>query len=200
MSKSWWFNWYKAWISLDDATKLVEAGADIINIDVANGHNQYTIDACKNVRQKFPNIVIFVGNVCTFEGLKTWHLILMLIVFVLVLVMEVSVVPRLETGIGYGLFSSIFECFKFKMSPEYKNTIGNVKILYDGGTMGKTGNKVKGLAAGCSLFFIGATLASCEESPGQIVIRNNKKVKYFRGMASTMANLSKQERQNKKEN
>ena len=45
--------------SASQITKLVEAGADIINIDVANGHNQYTIDACKNVRQKFPNIVIF---------------------------------------------------------------------------------------------------------------------------------------------
>lgn len=183
---------------LDDATKLVEAGADIINIDVANGHNKYTIDACKNVRQKFPNIVIFVGNVCTFEGFKN-----------LAINTDVDCVrvgigngsicsTRLETGIGYGLFSSIFECFKFKMSPEYKNTIGDVKILCDGGTMGKTGNKVKGLAAGCSLFFMGKTLASCEESPGQIVIRNNKRVKYFRGMASTMANLSKQERQNKK--
>jgi IMP dehydrogenase len=41
---------------------------------------------------------------------------------------------------------------------------------------------------------LGRTLASTEESPGQIIFRNGKRFKYIRGMASTMANLSKQEK------
>jgi IMP dehydrogenase len=45
---------------------------------------------------------------------------------------------------------------------------------------------------------LGRTLASCDESPGQIIIRNGKRMKYFRGMASTMANISNQERATKR--
>ena len=41
---------------------------------------------------------------------------------------------------------------------------------------------------------LGRTLASTEESPGTIIYRNGKRFKYIRGMASTMANLSKQEK------
>ena len=41
---------------------------------------------------------------------------------------------------------------------------------------------------------LGRTLASCDESPGQIITRNGKRMKYYRGMASTMANISSQER------
>jgi IMP dehydrogenase len=41
---------------------------------------------------------------------------------------------------------------------------------------------------------LGRTLASTEESPGQIIFRNGRRFKYIRGMASTMANLSKQEK------
>jgi IMP dehydrogenase len=70
------------------------------------------------------------------------------------------------------------------------------KLICDGGTLGKTGNKVKALAIGACAIMMGRTLASCEESPGQIITRNGKRMKYFRGMASTMANLSKQEAQN----
>ena len=45
---------------------------------------------------------------------------------------------------------------------------------------------------------LGRTLASTEESPGQIIFRNGKRFKYIRGMASTMANISKQEKANKR--
>ena len=41
---------------------------------------------------------------------------------------------------------------------------------------------------------LGRTLASTIESPGTIIHRNGKRFKYIRVMASTMANLSKQEK------
>ena len=43
---------------------------------------------------------------------------------------------------------------------------------------------------------MGKTLGSCEESPGRIITSNGKRMKYYRGMASTMANISKNEKQN----
>ena len=53
---------------------------------------------------------------------------------------------------------------------------------------------MKALACGASAIMLGRTLASTEESPGTIIYRNGKRFKYIRGMASTMANLSKQEK------
>ena len=53
---------------------------------------------------------------------------------------------------------------------------------------------MKALACGSSAIMLGRTLASTEESPGTIIYRNGKRFKYIRGMASTMANLSKQEK------
>jgi IMP dehydrogenase len=96
---------------------------------------------------------------------------------------------RLETGIGKGQFSAVSECFQYKV----KNGV-MPNIICDGGSLGKTGNKVKALACGSSAVMLGRTLASTEESPGQIIFRNGKRFKYIRGMASTMANLSKQEK------
>jgi IMP dehydrogenase len=95
----------------------------------------------------------------------------------------------LETGIGKGQFSAVCECFAFKT----KNNKAP-HIICDGGSLGKTGNKVKAIASGSSAIILGRTLASTEESPGAIIYRNGKRFKYIRGMASTMANLSKQEK------
>ncbi len=95
---------------------------------------------------------------------------------------------RGETGIGFGQFSAVNECFDCKVKYGL-----DVKIICDGGSLGKTGNKVKALASGASAVMLGRTLAATEESPGQVIIRNGKRFKYIRGMASTMANISKQE-------
>jgi len=39
------------------------------------------------------------------------------------------------------------------------------KIISDGGSLGNTGNKFKGLASGASAIMMGRTLASTDESP-----------------------------------
>jgi IMP dehydrogenase len=99
-------------------------------------------------------------------------------------------------GTGITHHSRIPFCEKKGMGLEFSVSGTNLpKLICDGGTLGKTGNKVKALAIGASAIMMGRTLASCEESPGQIITRNGKRMKYFRGMASTMANLSKQETQ-----
>jgi IMP dehydrogenase len=96
---------------------------------------------------------------------------------------------RLETGIGKGQFSAVLECFQSKVNKGLRT-----HIICDGGSLGKTGNKVKALASGANAIMLGRTLSSTEESPGNVIFRNGKRFKYIRGMASTMANLSKQEK------
>lgn len=94
---------------------------------------------------------------------------------------------RLQTGIGVCQFSALLECGK--IAKKY-----NVSMISDGGHTGKTGNKFKALAAGSSCVLLGRSLAGTTESPGKIIYKNGKRFKYYRGMASAYANLSKQEK------
>ena len=188
--------------------KLIAAGVDLICIDVANGFNTNLFNSISVIRAKYPDIVLMVGNVCNWQGyaaLSQYD-----VDCVRIGVGNGSIcTTRLETGIGKGQFSAVSECFKYKIDTEViinninsnSNRLGNYKqlpiLICDGGSLGKTGNKVKALACGASAIMLGRTLASTIESPGTIIHRNGKRFKYIRGMASTMANISKQEKDKK---
>ena len=58
---------------LERAEALIKAGADVLVVDVANGHSEVCIEAVKTLKSKFPNIDIVAGSVATGEGAE--HLI-----------------------------------------------------------------------------------------------------------------------------
>ena len=177
---------------LERLDKLINVGVDLICIDVANGFNKNVFEAITQIRNKYQHVVLMVGNVCNWQGYEA--LSKYDVDCVRVGVGNGSIcTTRLETGIGKGQFSAISECFKYRIEHNIlPNKMPN--IICDGGSLGKTGNKMKALACGSSAIMLGRTLASTEESPGTIIYRNGKRFKYIRGMASTMANLSKQEK------
>ena len=181
---------------LEHTAKLVESGVDIVCVDVANGHNSGTLDAVRQLRVQFPDLVIMAGNICTLEGYI--DLVDAGADCIRVGIGNGSIcTTRLETGAGFGQWSALQECADYIFAhPDYAQM---PKLICDGGTLNKTGNKVKALAIGASAIMMGRTLGSCDESPGQVIHRNGKRMKYFRGMASTMANLSKQESQQTKQ-
>jgi len=178
---------------LERLDKLIQAGVDLICVDVANGFNENVFNAIRIIRSKYPAIVLMAGNVCNSQGYAA--LSEFDVDCIRVGVGNGSIcTTRLETGIGKGQFSAVSECFRNKILLEDLNKHAMPNIICDGGSLGKTGNKVKALACGSSAIMLGRTLASTEESPGQIIFRNGRRFKYIRGMASTMANLSKQEK------
>jgi IMP dehydrogenase len=178
---------------LERLDKLIQAGVDLICVDVANGFNENVFNAIRIIRSKYPAIVLMAGNVCNAQGYAA--LSKFDVDCIRVGVGNGSIcTTRLETGIGKGQFSAVSECFRNKILLENLNKRAMPNIICDGGSLGKTGNKVKALACGSSAIMLGRTLASTEESPGQIIFRNGRRFKYIRGMASTMANLSKQEK------
>jgi IMP dehydrogenase len=171
---------------------LVNAHVDLICIDVANGFNENVIQAISKIRSIYPSLILMVGNVCNADGFKSLADPSLDVDCIRVGIGNGSIcTTRLETGIGKGQFSAVSECFQTK---RLYNLAAH--IICDGGSLGKTGNKVKAIAAGASAIMLGRTLAATEESPGQIIFRNGRRFKYIRGMASTMANLSKQEKTN----
>jgi IMP dehydrogenase len=173
---------------------LVAAQVDLICVDVANGYNEYTAQAIRRIRSKYPSLVIMAGNVCNSAGYEFLADPGLDVDCIRVGIGNGSIcTTRLETGIGKGQFSAVLECFQTKIN----NPALQAHIICDGGSLGKTGNKVKALAAGSAAVMLGRTLASTEESPGQVIYRNGKRFKYIRGMASTMASLSSQEKSKK---
>lgn len=175
---------------MDRLDQLVNVGVDLICIDVANGFNTNVINTTKEIRAKYPQLVLMAGNVCNWQGFAALN-------DTDVDCIRVGVgngsicTTRLETGIGKGQFTAVNECFDYlvKIKSQFK-----AHIICDGGSLGKTGNKVKAIASGASAIMLGRTLASTEESPGTIIYRNGKRFKYIRGMASAMANIGKQEK------
>ena len=173
---------------------LIAVHVDLICVDVANGYNEYTAQAIRRIRYKYPSMVIMAGNVCNSAGFEFLADPGLDVDCIRIGIGNGSIcTTRLETGIGKGQFSAVLECFQSKVN----NPMLRAHIICDGGSLGKTGNKVKALAAGAVAVMLGRTLASTEESPGQIIYRNGKRFKYIRGMASTMASLSSQEKSKK---
>lgn len=171
---------------LERGKALVEAGVDLLCIDVANGYNQMMADAIGILKKEFPNVTIMAGNVCTAEGYE--FLCKAGADCIRVGIGNGSICStRLQTGIGICQFSALLECSA--MAKKY-----NVAMISDGGHTGKVGNKFKAIAVGCNAVLLGRSLAGTTESPGNVIYKSGKRFKYYRGMASAYANLSKQEK------
>jgi IMP dehydrogenase len=54
--------------ALERATALVNAGVDAVIIDTAHGHTQGVVTVLKQVKAKFPNLDVVVGNIATPEA------------------------------------------------------------------------------------------------------------------------------------
>jgi IMP dehydrogenase len=159
-----------------DAVKLVNAGALLILIDVANGHSDYAVNAVKELRQVFGNQVhIMAGNVATWDGFAR-------LADAGADSIRVGIgggsacTTRVVSGHGVPTLSSILDIRKRVAYNE------GPSLIADGGIR-NSGDAAKALAAGAHALMIGRLLAGTEESPGEII--DGQKV--FRGMASREA-------------
>jgi IMP dehydrogenase len=169
---------------LEDARKLVDAGASLILIDTANGHSEYAISAVFNLRKNFPDIHIMAGNVSTAIGFKTLSEAGADSIRVGIGGGSVCT-TRLVSGHGMPTLASIINI------KEYKNLSGcTTSIVADGGIR-NTGDMIKAFAAGADVVMLGSMLSGTDESPGNIRIDATGKYKSFRGMASKEANEGK---------
>merc|ERR1712137_1007646 len=55
---------------LDRAVALVEAGADVIVIDIAHGHSDLAVKATADLKARLPDVQVIAGNVATAEGAR----------------------------------------------------------------------------------------------------------------------------------
>lgn len=167
---------------LERATSCQAAGADVLVVDIAHGHSDHVIDMVRSLKQKFPTMPIIAGNVATAEGVR--DLVEAGADAVKVGVGSGSIcTTRVVTGFGVPQLSAIIEC------AEAANAL-HVPIIADGGIR-NSGDLTKSLAAGASTVMIGSLLAGTDESPGATVIREDRRYKIVRGMASLSANMDR---------
>lgn len=170
---------------MQDAEKLVDAGASVILVDTANGHSQYAIEAVKNLKMMFKDIHIMAGNVSTYEGFKALAKAGANSIRVGIGGGSVCT-TRLVSGHGMPTLASVLDIVKMRDKSKYSN----VAIIADGGIK-TSGDMVKAFAAGANAVMLGSMLAGTDESPGSLMITETGKYKSFRGMASAEANLGK---------
>lgn len=158
------------------AEKLVEAGADIITLDVAHAHMQKVLDATKDLKRHFSDKVdIISGVVATYDGAKD-------LFKAGADTVRVGVGPgticttRIKTGVGVSQITAVHEAAR--AAKKIKN-----RILCDGGTK-NSGDIVKGLAAGACAVIIGSQFAGTNEAPGKKIVKNGKKYKQYNASTS----------------
>ena len=53
---------------MERAAALLEAGADVLVLDIAHGHADHCVNMVRELRKQFPNSQIIAGNVASREG------------------------------------------------------------------------------------------------------------------------------------
>lgn len=157
---------------------LVEAGVDAIIIDTAHGHSKGVIEKLKEVKKKYKNLQVVVGNIATGKAALA-------LVKAGADAVKVGIGPgsicttRVIAGVGVPQLTAILE-----VAMALKGT--GVPLIADGGVR-FTGDVVKALAAGAGTVMMGGMFAGTEESPGETIIFEGRKFKSYRGMGSLEA-------------
>ncbi len=160
---------------LQRAENLINAGADAVAVDTAHGHTQGVLDTVKAVRARYPELPIIAGNVVTAEGVR-------MLADAGANVVKIGVgagsicTTRIVSGAGMPQLTAIVAC------REAAAACG-VTLIADGGIR-YSGDITKALACGASAVMLGSLLAGLHESPGEIVIREGRSFKEYRGMGS----------------
>ncbi|MEM7087846.1 MAG: IMP dehydrogenase [Bacteroidota bacterium] len=164
--------------AVDRAEALVGAQVDAVIIDTAHGHTKGVVAVLKEVKDKFPELDVVVGNIATAEAAKY-------LVEAGADAVKVGIGPgsicttRVVAGVGFPQFSAVLE-----VAAAIKGS--GVPVIADGGIR-YTGDIPKAIAAGADSVMLGSLLAGTKESPGETIIYEGRKFKSYRGMGSVEA-------------
>ncbi len=164
--------------TMERVDALVAAGVDAIIIDTAHGHSKGVIEKLKEVKKKYKNLQVVVGNIAT--GKAAIDLMNAGADAVKVGIGPGSIcTTRVIAGVGVPQLTAILE-----VAAALKGK--GIPIIADGGIR-FTGDIVKALAAGAGTVMMGGMFAGTEESPGETIIFEGRKFKSYRGMGSIEA-------------
>lgn len=159
------------------ADMLVDAGVDILTIDIAHGDSVMMFETLDYVKKKFPHIDVIAGNTAMPEGVKG-------LIDHGADAVKIGIGPgsmcttRIITGCGVPQLTAVAMCVL--EARKY-----NVPVIADGGIK-TSGDIMKAFAAGAQTVMLGSMLSGCLETPGEIEGGRKR----YRGMASKDAQVS----------
>ncbi|MGH3400838.1 MAG: GuaB1 family IMP dehydrogenase-related protein [Streptosporangiaceae bacterium] len=161
------------------AKLLLDAGADVLVVDTAHGHQDKMLHALRAVRELTPAVPVAAGNVVTADGAAD-------LVEAGADIVKVGVGPgamcttRMMTGVGRPQFSAVLEC-----AAEARRL--GAHVWADGGVRYPR-DVALALAAGAASVMIGSWFAGTCESPGDVFRdADGRRYKESFGMASARA-------------
>jgi IMP dehydrogenase len=161
------------------AKLLLDAGADLLVVDTAHGHQEKMLHALRSVRGLSPSVPVVAGNVVTAAGVAD-------LVEAGADIVKVGVGPgamcttRMMTGVGRPQFSAVLEC-----AAEARRL--GAHVWADGGVRHPR-DIALALAAGAANVMIGSWFAGTCESPGDVFRdADGRLYKESFGMASARA-------------
>ena len=163
---------------LERTEALVNAHVDCVVLDSAHGHSANVLRVCREVKQKFPELQVIVGNVATADAVRA-------LVEAGADAVKVGIGPgsicttRVVAGIGVPQITAIMDCYAAAKE-------SGIPIIADGGIK-YSGDITKAIAAGGSVCMMGSLFAGCDEAPGEFELFQGRKYKVYRGMGSIAA-------------
>ncbi|MFV0461545.1 MAG: GuaB1 family IMP dehydrogenase-related protein [Actinomycetales bacterium] len=162
-----------------NARAVLAAGADVLVVDTAHGHQEKMLAALATVRALDPGVPVVAGNVVSAEGTRE-------LIAAGADIVKVGVGPgamcttRMMTAVGRPQFSAVLEC------AEAAAALGK-HVWADGGVRHPR-DVALALAAGASQVMVGSWFAGTHESPGDLMsdVGGNQYKESF-GMASARA-------------
>lgn len=144
----------------DRAIALVEAGVDVLCLDIAHGHTVHAIDMAAKMRHDL-NVPVISGNICTAEAAGDY-------ISSGVHILRVGIgggsscSTRVVAGVGVPQLTAIMDVA----------SVGGAYIIADGGIR-NSGDIVKALAAGADAVMLGGLLAAYPVAAGEYIYEKN---------------------------
>jgi IMP dehydrogenase len=147
----------------------------VIVVDTAHGHSAGVAKTVREIKEKFPEVELIVGNIATGAAAKD-------LIEAGADCLKVGIGPgsicttRVVAGIGVPQVTAILDVVE--VAKEY-----DIPVIADGGIK-HSGDVVKAIGAGADVVMIGSLFAGTEESPGETIIYQGRSFKSYRGMGS----------------